>query len=183
MLRTRCADADGSSFSSAREKEAWYLATRNRARDHLIAAIIYSQMLCQLSYRQDDIEVTSATHCIDVRPPTAHHDVEPPDTPGAESEHVAACESRPPQSQAHTVVWHRGPAGRPGQNIKTPKRKEWGHTWTKHGDLRTPTLEAGSFVNALGHAYLFCDPWLAGSQWARICASMLHGGVDSPDLP
>ena len=32
---------------------AMYLATRNRVRDHLIAAFIYSQMLCQLSYRQD----------------------------------------------------------------------------------------------------------------------------------
>ena len=26
------------------------LATRNRTRDHLIAARLYSQMLCQLSY-------------------------------------------------------------------------------------------------------------------------------------
>ena len=30
-------------------------ATRNRTRDHLIAARIYSQMLCQLSYSRNKI--------------------------------------------------------------------------------------------------------------------------------
>ena len=38
------------------------LATRNRARDHLIATNIYSQMLCQLSYRQDDIFIMARSH-------------------------------------------------------------------------------------------------------------------------
>ena len=41
------------------------LATRNRARDHLIAANIYSQMLCQLSYRQDDMFIMASTHHAD----------------------------------------------------------------------------------------------------------------------
>jgi hypothetical protein len=33
-----------------RKKESESPATRNRTRDHLIAAVIYSQMLYQLSY-------------------------------------------------------------------------------------------------------------------------------------
>ena len=38
------------------------LATRNRARDNLTAANIYSQMLYQLSYRQDDILIMARSH-------------------------------------------------------------------------------------------------------------------------
>ena len=38
------------------------LATRNRARDHLTAANNYNQMLCQLSYRQDDIFIMARSH-------------------------------------------------------------------------------------------------------------------------
>ena len=39
-------------------------ATRNRTRDHLITAQIYSQMLCQLSYSRDETGLPGLCVCL-----------------------------------------------------------------------------------------------------------------------
>jgi hypothetical protein len=45
----------------AAEHRAQNLATRNRTRDHLIAAALYSQMLYQLSYSRLDLSTRALT--------------------------------------------------------------------------------------------------------------------------
>ena len=41
-------------------------STRNRTRDHLIAAVFYSQVLCQLSYRRL-VYACAHAHLVEVR--------------------------------------------------------------------------------------------------------------------
>ena len=49
-------------------------ATRNRTRDHLITALIYSQMLCQLSYSRDENAAAAQVVAGRPRPPLASWD-------------------------------------------------------------------------------------------------------------
>ena len=49
-------------------------ATRNRTRDHLITALIYSQMLCQLSYSRDESAAVTQVVAGRPRPPLASWD-------------------------------------------------------------------------------------------------------------
>ena len=49
-------------------------ATRNRTSDHLITALIYSQMLCQLSYSRDENAAAAQVVAGRPRPPLASWD-------------------------------------------------------------------------------------------------------------